>query len=59
MPDTRPDMRQRALFATRNTTSGQLVIHLEVLHLVRDVMHATPNTESETLDIDAAVLRVR
>ena len=38
---------------------GQLVIHLEVLHLVRDVMHATPNTESENWDIDGAVLRVR
>ena len=38
---------------------GQLVIHLEVLHLVRDVMHATPNTESENRDIDGAVLRVR
>ena len=38
---------------------GQLVIHLEVLHLVRDVMHATPNTESENWDIDGAAQRVR
>ena len=37
----------------------QLVIHLEVLHLVRDVMHATPNTESEDWYINGAVLRVR